>query len=213
MVEADKIKELKIENQRLKRENEYLIEKYVIQKCYSGECTILFNNETRELRIFPTNGKTGTLSKTSLSELLKSNEMYPYKVQSIVVEKGVIASSDASYLFALFENCKTMDVKNLDTSQVTNMAQMFDNCSSVTELDLSGWNTSQVTDMRWMFWNCKSLTMLNASSWNILKIEDAFKMFYNCKQLKMAHLSNRCDILAKLTHNEDLVYTVNQLPD
>ncbi len=35
---------------------------------------------------------------------------------------------------------------------------MFSSCSSLTSLDLSSFNTSQVTNMRDMFYNCPKLT-------------------------------------------------------
>ena len=52
---------------------------------------------------------------------------------------------------------KTLNVSNLDTSQVTNMSDMFNYCTSLTSLDLSNFDTSQVTNMDGMFIGCESL--------------------------------------------------------
>lgn len=55
-------------------------------------------------------------------------------------------------------------VKNLDTSQVTNMSSMFWGVNSVETLDVSGFDTSQVTDMSWMFRGVSSMQTLDVSS-------------------------------------------------
>ena len=161
MNEVDKIKELEIEIKKPKEENKNLKEKYVGKKCYSNECTLLFNNETRELTIFPTMGEVGTLSTTKLYKLLESNDIFPGKIESIIVDKGVIAPQYAAELFANFENCKIMDLSGLDTSQVTNMNRMFRNCKKLTTIDISNFNTSKVLDMSYIFDNCKNLKTVN----------------------------------------------------
>lgn len=48
-------------------------------------------------------------------------------------------------------------LENLDTSSVTNMASMFDNCSDLTEIDLSSADTRNVTTMKEMFLKTSSL--------------------------------------------------------
>ena len=61
---------------------------------------------------------------------------------------------------AMFESCfglTSLDVSNLDTSQLTNMGYMFSSCSKLTSLDLSNFDTSKVTDMYAMFSGCASL--------------------------------------------------------
>ena len=56
-------------------------------------------------------------------------------------------------------------IENLDVSNVTDMKQMFYNCSALTELDLSLWDVTNVTDMTDMFYNCNNLNYLNISNW------------------------------------------------
>ena len=43
-------------------------------------------------------------------------------------------------------------IENLNTSSVTNMANMFSCCNNLTSLDLSNFDTSNVTDMGGMFY-------------------------------------------------------------
>ena len=73
--------------------------------------------------------------------------------------------------------------KDVDTSNVTNMGNMFYNCSALTSLDLSGWDTSKVTNMYNMFYDCRSLTSLDISGWNISNVTNMSNMFYGCSNL------------------------------
>ena len=53
---------------------------------------------------------------------------------------------------------KTIDLSKFDTSNVTNMSGMFQNCSKLKIVYVSGlWDTSKVTSSFDMFMNCTSL--------------------------------------------------------
>ena len=84
----------------------------------------------------------------------------------------------------------SLDVSNLDTSQVTDMSRMFYKCSSLTSLDVSHFNTSQVTDMSQMFGDCKKLTSLDLTNFNTSQVTDMHGMFFNCSRLTSLDLSN-----------------------
>ena len=68
----------------------------------------------------------------------------------------------------MFQKSKTtnIDISSFDTSNVTNMAYMFSNCSSLTNIDVSSFNTSSVTNMGGMFQNCSSLIELDLSNFD-----------------------------------------------
>ena len=64
--------------------------------------------------------------------------------------------------------------KNVDTSNVTSMSNMFNNCRALTSLDVSGWDTSNVTNMLGMFRFCsalKTIRMVGCSQTTIDKIK------------------------------------------
>ena len=104
---------------------------------------------------------------------------------------GVIANHDSSYLFKNFTNLQTITFgDNFDTSNVTNMIDMFYNCSSLTTLDVSNWNTSNVTRMESMFQDCSSLTTLDVSKWDTSNVTDMSFMFYDCSSLTTLDVSN-----------------------
>ncbi len=102
-----------------------------------------------------------------------------------------IAPTSCYQWFYNFTSLETIEgIKNLNTSEVTDMSSMFSGCSSLTSLDLSNFNTSNVESMSYMFYNCSKLTSLNLSSFNTSKVKDMTIMFYNCSRLTSLDLSN-----------------------
>ena len=80
--------------------------------------------------------------------------------------------------------------RNVDTSLVTDMSNMFGYCDSLTILDLSKFVTINVTDMPYMFHLCESLTSLNISSFNTANVTTMDSMFRDCHSLIELDLSN-----------------------
>ncbi len=94
----------------------------------------------------------------------------------------------------VFYSFKGTEIKGLDTwdtSQVTDMSQMFLFCDSLTSIEgLSGWNTGQVTSMSQMFSSCKSLTSVgDLSQWDTSHVTNMWEMFSYCKSIKSLSLS------------------------
>ena len=83
---------------------------------------------------------------------------------------------NAEYLFGHYKG-SSLDVSNLDISQVTNMKYMFYFCSELTSLDLSSFNTSKVTNMRDCFYNCKKLTRLDIRNFDFTNVTSYSSMF------------------------------------
>ena len=84
--------------------------------------------------------------------------------------------------FAELNNLQSVDgLKYLKTSHVTSLEGMFDRCYSLTHLDLRGFDTRSVSNMKDMFYNCSSIhTILCTDTW---KCEDSKGMFYACLSL------------------------------
>ena len=96
-----------------------------------------------------------------------------------------------AYWFSSRSSLQTITgIEYLNTSNVTNMSNMFNGCSSLTSLNVSSFNTSKVTDMSNMFYGCSSLTSLNVSSFNTSKVTDMKEMFNWCSHLTSLDLSN-----------------------
>ncbi len=74
---------------------------------------------------------------------------------------------------------------NFDTSNSTNMKDMFMSCAVLDNLDLSCFDTSNVTNMENMFAECVSLEYLNVSSFNTGKVTDMSGMFASCSRKEL----------------------------
>ena len=114
------------------------------------------------------------------------------------VTKVVFHSSFANYRptttfdwFYGMQNLQSITgMSYLNTSEVTNMSLMFQNCYLLTSLDLSHFNTSKVTDMGGMFSNSTSLTSLDLSSFNTSKVTNMGWMFNKCSNLRTIYVGN-----------------------
>ncbi len=85
---------------------------------------------------------------------------------------------------------ETIDVSSLKTDRVTSMEGVFyDNGSLTSITGLDKWNTSNVTDMLGMFENCSQLQSLDLSSWDTSKVTEMLGMFNSCSQLTILDLS------------------------
>nr|WP_308244615.1 BspA family leucine-rich repeat surface protein [uncultured Prevotella sp.] len=86
-----------------------------------------------------------------------------------------------------FMECEKLEaidgIENLNTSMVTDMWHMFDNCKSLTYLDLKTFDTHNVLSMSYMFFGCNNLTYLNVSSFDTSKVGNMMWMFAGCWKL------------------------------
>ena len=98
--------------------------------------------------------------------------------------------SNMAYMFCGCSNLRSINLNNFDTSLVTTMLGMFLRCHSLTTLDLSSFNTSLVKGMSFMFNECYSLISLNLSNFNTSLVGDMNSMFNNCNSLMFLDLSN-----------------------
>ncbi|EAF9641667.1 BspA family leucine-rich repeat surface protein [Listeria monocytogenes] len=97
------------------------------------------------------------------------------KITNIVLEDKVFASGNCQTLFR-DSAATSLDLSNLDTSNVTSMRQMFYS-NAATSLDLSNFDTSKVTDMYYMF-AASAATSLDLSNWDTSNVISMDSMFY-----------------------------------
>ena len=102
------------------------------------------------------------------------------------IDKWNIDTSNVTDMGQMFSSCSslnTLDLSNFNTSNVTNMSDMFSSCSSLKTLDLSNFNTSNVNDMSDMFSSCSSLNTLDLRSFDTRDVKYMPYMFYGCSSL------------------------------
>jgi surface protein len=190
-----------------------IYDKYnAMTQLYSGTCGtcswIIY--EDGLLRIYPTNGESGTLA----SNTNNSSQFWPWYshnnyITSVIIEDGVSGGTslhkmfnsckaltsvdlsgfnttnvtDMSYMFYYCESLTSVDLSSWDTNNTITISDMFSLCSSLTDIDLSGWNTANVKNMSSVFYSCKSLISLNISGWNTSNVDDMSYMFSGCCKL------------------------------
>ena len=101
-------------------------------------------------------------------------------------------TSQVTDMHNMFYNCyhlQTTDFSGFDTRKVKDMSYMFYNCGSLESLDISNFNTSEVTNMRGMFYHCIGLTSLDLSHLNTSKVSIMTEMFQLCINLLSVNLS------------------------
>lgn len=112
------------------------------------------------------------------------------KFTSLIFEG--INTSNVTTMLSMFENCRNITSLNLskfNTSKVTSMTRMFYACYALTSLDISRFDTTNVTSMRAMFNGCQSLTSLDLSGWNTINVTNMYRMFIYCSNLTSLDLS------------------------
>ena len=92
-------------------------------------------------------------------------------------------------MFFTLPNITSLDVSSFNTSKVTNMSGTFQGCSGITSLDVSNFDTSKVTSMDDMFSYCPKLTSLDLRSFDTRNVTSMYHMFQNCSSLETLDLS------------------------
>ena len=89
------------------------------------------------------------------------------------------------HFFDDFSNVETISgMEYLNSSETTNMRDMFSQCDKLTSVDLSHLDMGRVTDMCSMFYDSESLTTIDLSNANTANVTDMSYMFDGCKALR-----------------------------
>ncbi len=134
------------------------------------------------------------------------NDISTSSIESVVTDGEVILKGDCRGLFGNLYSVKSIDISQVDTSEVTNMSSffycdyrlgeikigdkfktgnvtdmshMFYSCNSVRDFDFSGFDTSKVTDMSYMFLNF-GVEELDLSGFDTSNVTDMSNMFERC---------------------------------
>ena len=130
--------------------------------------------------------------------VLQYDDVYGNNPQPSVLIENIIKPTSIYRWFDktscnLFWNIQNLDLKNIDTQNCTDFVSAF-KCSC-TGIDISTWNTSNVTNMDNMFGGpendgCNKLESLNLSNFNTSNVTNMNSMFYNCKKLTNINYGN-----------------------
>jgi len=150
-------------------------------------CILYIDLKENEKIIFNQNEKNKDEISNNVDVFLENkrinikNEKNKWKIDYKFEKEGkynlkILIKSNIKDLKGLFENCKilySLDLSNLDTSKVNDMAFMFNNCHKLKEIEgINKFNTNQVTNMRAIFQGCKELEYLDLSNFDTSKVND-----------------------------------------
>jgi len=123
--------------------------------------------------------------------------------------KGISATS-TQWLFAGFNHLTSVDLRYLDTSNVSTMQNMFLECSSLQNADfISTFNTSNCVNIGGMFEKCSSLQRIDVSSFDTKNLQFANSMFRLCTNLKSITFG-RFDT-SHVTYFQEMFYGCSEL--
>ncbi len=119
---------------------------------------------------------------------------------------GGATLTTGSQMFEALSSITTIDVSELDTSNMTSFYKMFGICKSITSLDLSNFDSSSVNTMEFMIAVCNNLESVNFSGFDFSNNKNFHYMFYNSYNLicitnlnTESSDANRSDIFALCT--------------
>lgn len=181
-----------------------------------------------------TNGlQVGIDCDTAKSFLLRNSDQQTIAFSKTNNQKVKAIGTDWSDVFYGTYLSK-FDGSNLDTSNITNMSEMFWYASISDLTSLANWDTSKVTDMRYMFANNSIGDLKPLANWDTSKVTDMSNMFgdnkisdlkplANWKTSKVTNMSamlgdNSISDLTPLTHWDiskvnDMSYMFGENPD
>lgn len=144
------------------------------------------------------NGRTVSAFYTGFEETAYTSEnqvpwydgnYYNNRIVTKIIFEDIIKPKSTAHWFQFAYDCTELDVRKLDTSQVTNMEYMFQcfawDAKTINVTGMSEWDVSNVTSMLWMFggfgFNTPTIK-LDLSKWNVSKVTNMKYMFYQMGQ-------------------------------
>lgn len=97
--------------------------------------------------------------------------------------------SNGMYYIYYYAECGN-DAEGYPKIPISNVANMFNQCSSLQYIDLSGFDIKGPTSMESMFRDCKRLTQVKFGKVDTSKVETMKEMFCNCENLEKFECPN-----------------------
>ena len=141
----------------------------------------------------------GTVMKVStqikgmkVQAAVNSRSMFSQKSKLKNIDLKMLDTSNVTTMYGMFSSCRgltSLDLTPLNISNVTNMEYMFCDCSGLTTIDLSPLNTANVTNMHAMFDGCSGLTSLDLTPLDTSNVTNMGEMFSSCRGLRSINMT------------------------
>ena len=104
-------------------------------------------------------------------------------------------TSEVTDMASMFQSCfklQHLDLSHFNTDNLVNMHRMFQACVMLESIDLSSFNTANVTgeNMDWLFALCTNLSSVDVSSFNTSRVTSLWSMFFQCGNLTQLDLTS-----------------------
>ena len=117
-------------------------------------------------------------------------KIYVYSDDQIAMNSSTGTTSSGYYTFYYFAGMQTIDVSQIDTSNMKSMESMFQYCYNLTSADLRAFDTSNVITMYRLFHTCRKLESVDLSTFVTTNLEIMSSMFNECQKLTTIILPN-----------------------
>ena len=105
------------------------------------------------------------------------------EITSVVSRGSLTLNGSLTGLCFHAKNLVTVDLSNCNTSGVTSIEFMFQDCEKLKSIDLSGWDTSNIKAMGGAFDGCKSLETITIETWDTSSCTSLMYTFDECSKL------------------------------
>lgn len=95
---------------------------------------------------------------------------------------NMISGYSLNNMFA-YSGITDIDLSKWNTSNISDLSNLFFNCKRLKQIDLHTWNTESVKTCYWLFRGCESLEFINIDGWNTCNVYDMDRMFGECQNL------------------------------
>lgn len=170
-------------------EKTYLEENWLFEESDDQIVLTKYIGQSKEISLVgKINGKQVVLK--ALNEQVIPRDITRVVINASDDERVLLEDTSLSQAFKDCQQLETVDLRGLDTANVTDFSSMFENCEKLKKVDLAKWHTEKVTTMRQMFKNCENLTEVDLENFNTSVVDDMQEMFYGCEQLHVIDLSS-----------------------
>ena len=148
----------------------------------AGDSDLAPENIVEDKEIFGVKGN----AKTTNAKITNANHLFRYGARLDVMNdllalcENVISTSN---MFYMCNTLKSLDLSDLNMSEVTDMDSMFYSCSNLTSIELDKSDNCKVTDMSNMFYSCSNLTSIDLSNFDASEVTNIFYVLMSCRSL------------------------------
>lgn len=189
----------------------YITEKLKIQKKETKKKPLLVPQSLSELKEiirdrYKENTKHIDCTDIDVSGIDNFDGLFGFENEIETIDLTGWDTSNVTNMNNMFWYCKKLKevigIENLDVSNVTTFGSLFCGCSSLEELDISLWNTPNCLNCGFMFDSCTNLVTVNGlNELKMPKCKSLMNMFADCENLKNVEMSNIGDDNTCITTN------------